>query len=165
MACGRARVGMARAIRFPHEIAPARGQSLATARCQKEKSPKKRTQCVVAALPWALKIWDNFSIAVAGRVPQGGSMLRTALLTVAVAIAGGPAALAQLPPQPPPVQNPMSQGNDQERAACHPDVMRFCRELVKADDQSDVFAILGCLQTNRSKISRPCSEVLSNHGQ
>ena len=93
-------------------------------------------------------------------------MLRTALLTLAVAIMAGPAALAQLPPQPPPVQSPLSQGNDQERAACHPDVMRYCRQLVKEDDsQTDVFAILGCLQTNRSRISRACNSVLASHGQ
>jgi hypothetical protein len=88
-------------------------------------------------------------------------MLRVSVLTIAVVLAAGPAALAQLPPQPPPVQ----QGTVQERDACHPDVMRFCRELVKADEQSDVFAILSCLQTNRTKISRACAAVLSSHGQ
>jgi hypothetical protein len=92
-------------------------------------------------------------------------MLRVSVLTIAVVLVAGPAALAQLPPQPPPVQNPMQQGTAQERDACHPDVMRFCRELVKADEQSDVFAILSCLQTNRTKISRACSAVLSSHGQ
>jgi len=38
-------------------------------------------------------------------------------------------------------------------------------ELVKDDAQSDVFAILGCLQTNRLKISVACRQVLDNHGE
>ena len=95
---------------------------------------------------------------------MGGMMSRTAVLMTALVLVGGPVALAQLPPQPPPVQNPTMQGNDQERAACHPDVMRFCKQLVK-DDQSDVFAILSCLQTNRPRISVACNTVLASHGQ
>jgi hypothetical protein len=91
-------------------------------------------------------------------------MSRSVALAIALALVAGPVALAQLPPQPPPVQSPMSQGNEQERAACHPDVMRFCRELVREND-SDVFGILSCLQTNRTKISRACNAVLAGHGQ
>jgi hypothetical protein len=60
---------------------------------------------------------------------------------------------------------PDAQGNDKERAACHPDVLRYCRELVKDDNNSDVFAILSCLQTNRPKISAACRQVLASHGQ
>jgi len=92
-------------------------------------------------------------------------MLRTAVLTIVLLLAAGPAAIAQLPPQPPPVAHPLQQGTDQERAACHPDVMRFCREYVKEDGQDDVFAILSCLQTNRTRISRACNAVLVSHGQ
>lgn len=93
-------------------------------------------------------------------------MLRRLVLTIAVlSAAAGTVALAQIPPQPPPVANPLGQGNDQERAACHPDVMRFCRALVKDNDQSDVFAILDCLQTNRTRISGACRQVLADHGQ
>jgi hypothetical protein len=90
-------------------------------------------------------------------------MLRTSILTIALVLTVGPAAVAQMPAQPPPVKSPM-QGNDQERAACHPDVVRYCKELVK-DDNSDVFAILSCLQTNRTKISSACQQVLASHGQ
>ena len=43
------------------------------------------------------------------------------------ALAVGAAGAQQLPPQPPPVASLMGQGNDQERAACHPDVSRFCQ--------------------------------------
>lgn len=88
-------------------------------------------------------------------------MLRISVFTIAFALIVGPALAAGFPKQPPPV----SQGDDKERAACHPDVMRYCRELVKDDQSSDVFAILSCLQTNRSKISSACSQVLASHGQ
>src|SRR6202047_2578585 len=98
-------------------------------------------------------------------MPSGGSMLRISVVTIAVLLVAGPAALAQLPPQPPPVKNSITQGSDQERAACHPDVMRYCKQLVREDGGDDVFAILGCLQTNRSRISNPWQQVLGSHGQ
>jgi hypothetical protein len=93
-------------------------------------------------------------------------MLRISAVTIALLFVAGPAALAQLPAQPPPVQGMgINQGTDQERAACHPDVMRFCKTFVHEDGQDDVFAILGCLQSNRSKISGACQQVLASHGQ
>ena len=100
-------------------------------------------------------------------------MLRISVVTIAVLLVAGPAALivavpaalAQLPPQPPPVQNSIQQGTDQERVACHPDVIRYCKQFLKDDGQDDVFAILGCLQTNRGKISNSCQQVLASHGQ
>ena len=100
-----------------------------------------------------------------GRMPSGGMMLRISVVTIAVLLVAGPAALAQLPPQPPPVKNSISQGTDQERAACHPDVMRYCKQFIHDDGQDDVFGILGCLQTNRGKISNSCQQVLASHGQ
>lgn len=87
-------------------------------------------------------------------------MIRTCIATIALALLVGPA-LAQFPKQPPPAQ----QGNEQERAACRPDVVRYCKQLIHEDGQDDVFAILGCLQQNRSKISRACQAVLTSHGQ
>ena len=93
-------------------------------------------------------------------------MLRISAVTIALLIVAGPAALAQLPPQPPPVQGmSINGGTDQERAACHPDVVRYCKQLVHENGQDDVFAILGCLQSNRSKISGACQQVLASHGQ
>jgi hypothetical protein len=93
-------------------------------------------------------------------------MLRVCVLTIALVLTVATVAFAQFPAQPPPVKDPWQQSNERERAACHPDVMRFCRELVKADDsQTDVFAILSCLQTNRTKISSACQQVLTSHGQ
>jgi hypothetical protein len=43
-------------------------------------------------------------------------------------------------------------------------VVKFCQaELSK--NQDDTFAILACLQNNRSRISAACQQVLANHGQ
>ena len=92
-------------------------------------------------------------------------MLRISVVTIAVLFVAGPAAFAQLPAQPPPVKNSITQGSDQERAACHPDVMRYCKQFIHDDGQDDVFGILGCLQTNRGKISNSCQQVLASHGQ
>jgi hypothetical protein len=93
-------------------------------------------------------------------------MIRMFVFTTAVLLTSGTVVLAQVPPQLPPVANPLiGQGTEQERAACHPDVVKYCKELVKDNDQPDVFAILNCLQTNRTRISVPCQEVLAGHGQ
>ncbi len=91
-------------------------------------------------------------------------MLRRIVLTIAVLLAAGTMVSAQLPPQPPPVASPLGQGNEQERAACHPDVVRFCKNMLKDGEDADVFAILNCLQTNRPKISNACQMVLAGHG-
>ncbi len=86
---------------------------------------------------------------------------RVAGLALALFFAGTSAALAQFPPQPPP---PALPGSPQQRAACHPDVVKFCQaELARNKD--DIFAILGCLQRNRSRISLACSEVLTANGK
>jgi hypothetical protein len=85
-------------------------------------------------------------------------MLRkVALLTAVVAVW----ALAQspLPPLPfPPLQMP--QGTPEERAACVPDVHKFC-----GSDLQDTMRVLACLQANRPKISAACNRVLVSHGQ
>jgi hypothetical protein len=91
-------------------------------------------------------------------------MLRTLVLTLALVSTIGTVVLAQIPPQPPPVASPLGQANDQERVACHPDVMRFCKQILKDGQDADVFAILNCLQTNRPKISNACRQVLASHG-
>ena len=94
-------------------------------------------------------------------------MLRVSILPIALALAAGTAAHAQqLPPQPPPVSGPMGmgEGNPQERAACHPDVTKFCQTQLEVNPQ-DVLGILGCLQANRTKISNACEQVLASHGQ
>ena len=55
-------------------------------------------------------------------------------------------------------------GDEKERTACRPDVMRFCKQFVK-DNNEDVVSILNCLESNRSRISKACSAVLASHGQ
>jgi hypothetical protein len=84
-------------------------------------------------------------------------MLRKALLLVAF-IAVPTAALAQLPLPFPPL--PMPQGTPEERAACAPDVQKFCQAALP-----DTMRVLACLQANRSRISRACNQVLVSHGQ
>jgi len=98
-------------------------------------------------------------------------MSRIIVLAASLVFTVASVAFAQLPPQPPPpsgsalpIPIPLSAGNDQERAACHPDVMKFCKALVREND-SDVFAILGCLKANRSMLSTACNNVLRTNGQ
>ncbi|CAN5416326.1 hypothetical protein BH11PSE4_BH11PSE4_25560 [soil metagenome] len=52
-------------------------------------------------------------------------------------------------------------GTDAEKAACSPDVKKFCVAVI---DQGDL-VILSCLQQNRPKISKACNQVLVDHGQ
>ena len=56
------------------------------------------------------------------------------------------------------------QGDARERAACRPDVMHFCKQLIK-NNNDDVISILNCLQSNRARISKACNQVLVSHGQ
>lgn len=91
-------------------------------------------------------------------------MIRIFVLSVLFMLAIGAADAQQLPQQPPPVASLMGQGNDQERAACHPDVSRFCQSQLQVNP-NDILGILGCLQANRPKISRACQQVLASHGQ
>jgi hypothetical protein len=90
-------------------------------------------------------------------------MFGKAVFTIAVTLFAIAPAGAQMPPQPPPVANPFNvpgqRGTDQERDACHPDVMKFCREMVP-----DQFRVLGCLQSNRTRLSNACRGVLTSHG-
>ena len=52
-------------------------------------------------------------------------------------------------------------GTPDEQKACSRDVSRFCRAVM---DQGD-FTVLACLQQNRAKLTKACSQVLTNHGQ
>lgn len=49
----------------------------------------------------------------------------------------------------------------QEHDACARDVTRFCRAHMNEGDQ----VVLGCLQQNRSRISRACAKILAEHGR
>ena len=87
--------------------------------------------------------------------------MRLSNLTLAFVLAGATAVWAQqFPPQPAAPQT----GNDAERAACHPDVVKFCQAEL-SNNQDDAFTILACLQRNRPRISAACQQVLADHGQ
>jgi hypothetical protein len=93
------------------------------------------------------------------------SSLIVAFSLVASLAATAAASAQNLPPQPPPVAGSgLGQGNDQERAACHPDVTKYCQVQLQVNP-NDVLGILGCLQANRPKISKACQTVLASHGQ
>ena len=98
-------------------------------------------------------------------MPKRGIMIRISVLTIAFTLIAAVSAQAQpFPAQPAPVASPGQQGTEKERDACHPDVTRFCQAQLQVNPD-DVLGILGCLQTNRAKISHACQEVLASHGQ
>jgi hypothetical protein len=87
--------------------------------------------------------------------------MRLPKVTLALLLAGATAALAQqFPAQPAAPQ----MGSEAERAACRPDVVKFCQAELSAN-QGNVFAILACLQRNRTRISAPCQQVLASNGR
>lgn len=45
--------------------------------------------------------------------------------------------------------------------ACARDVTRFCRAVMNNGDG----AVLACLKQNRTKLSKGCEKVLTDHGQ
>ena len=92
---------------------------------------------------------------------EDGMTYRAPVLIFTLLLAGTTIVHAQFPPQPAALALP---GSEQERAACHPDVVRFCQAELAAN-QDDVFSILGCLQRNRSRISAACRQVLEQNGK
>ena len=50
-------------------------------------------------------------------------------------------------------------GTPQEQKACSRDASRFCRK-----DLGNDMAVQGCLQANRTKLSKSCSKVFQSHG-
>jgi hypothetical protein len=88
-------------------------------------------------------------------------MLRK-LILITVLISCATPALAQLPPPPipfPPIPLPLPQGTPEERAACSPDVHKYCEQALP-----DVMQVANCLQANKARLSPACRQVLSNHG-
>jgi len=91
-------------------------------------------------------------------------MFRKAILLSTVLFGILTPALAQLP-LPPPLPLPlpplpMPEGTPEERAACAPDVQKYCEAATP-----DTMRVLGCLQANRTRISAACNRVLVSHGQ
>lgn len=93
-------------------------------------------------------------------------MSRMSMFVVALALTASTAFAQSLPPQPPPPDSPFA-STKEERAACAPDVMKFCKHLIPPDPKApvDALAISGCLQSNRAKISLACRNVLAGHGE
>lgn len=92
-------------------------------------------------------------------------MVRLGIATFLWLLGGVIAAQAQFPAQPAPPSCPsLAQGTPQERAACQPDVTRFCQAELAAN-QCNVFGILSCLQRNRTRIGAACLHVLTSNGQ
>jgi len=87
-------------------------------------------------------------------------MSRKVVLLAAVLVVCATPALAQPPLPFPPLPLPMPQGTPEERAACAPDVQKYCEAALP-----DTMRVLACLQANRSRISTACNRVLVSHGQ
>jgi hypothetical protein len=85
-------------------------------------------------------------------------MFNKAALLAAMLAVCPTAAIAQIPLPFPPL--PMPQGTPEERAACAPDVQKFCEAALP-----DTMRVLACLQANRARISNACNRVLVSHGQ
>lgn len=54
-----------------------------------------------------------------------------------------------------PLASALAQGTPQQRAACRPDVVKFCKG--KGEDPG---VLLGCLEENKDKISDKCRKVI-----
>jgi hypothetical protein len=80
----------------------------------------------------------------------------TAIAALLVFAPVGAATAQQQVPSPFP---DMMKGTPQEQAACAPDSARFCKRF-----EPDSLQVLGCLQQNRTRISKACQQVLANRG-
>ena len=78
-------------------------------------------------------------------------------IALALVIGCSVATHAQLPI---PLPLPLPEGTPEDRAACEPDVKKFCKSAIP-----DNFKVLACLQANRKQISRACQGVLTKYGQ
>ena len=90
-------------------------------------------------------------------------MLRVVSLACVMLALASTSAPAQGPP-PLPLPNPF-EGTPREQAACRPDSVRYCKELIANVVAPDTFRILACLQAHRTRLSHACREVLESHGQ
>jgi len=73
-------------------------------------------------------------------------------------------ALAQEKTEPkaePTLQEQMQMGTPEERAHCRPDVRKHCSKI----DLNKGETHLGCLKSNREKLSKACQDVMTKYGQ
>jgi Cysteine rich repeat len=59
------------------------------------------------------------------------------------------------------IASPAFAQRDREHDACARDVARHCRAVMNDGDS----AVLACLQQHRSRISKVCNKMLTDHGQ
>ena len=118
-------------------------------------------------LPSRIETCHNVVWEKRAECPERGIMFRIPSLTIVFALVASAALAQSLPPQPPPPAGMGMPGNQQERDACRPDVMKFCKELLPADEkvQADTVAIANCLFANQKKVSSGCNRVLTGHPQ
>jgi hypothetical protein len=76
-------------------------------------------------------------------------MLRSIMLAAALLAASAPARAQGL-----------FDGTPQDRAACRPDALKFCKDVL-----GDKFLVLDCLREKQDQISRACYAVLEKYGQ
>jgi hypothetical protein len=86
------------------------------------------------------------------------ALFKAALFGACLVVGSAGAALAQQQPAPIPFPN-MMQGTPEEERACAPDSAKYCKQF-----EPDAFQVLGCLQQNRTRISKACQTVLRNRG-
>lgn len=102
-----------------------------------------------------------FAAIPEGRKINGGPMalFKAALCVASLLVGSAGAAYAQQQQQAPMPFPNMMQGTPEEERACAPDSARFCKQF-----EPDQFQVLGCLQQNRTRISKACQTVLRNRG-
>ena len=92
------------------------------------------------------------------------TMMRTAFLLAALLAPSMSMALAQEKAEQkaePTLQEQMQMGTPEERAFCRPDVRKHCSKI----DLSKGETHLGCLKSNREKLSKACQDVMTKYGQ
>jgi len=94
---------------------------------------------------------------VIGWVTGEGYMIRQTAIVLAVIVSAATPSFSQLPL---PIPLPLPSGTPEDRAACESDVRRYCQSAIP-----DNLRVLGCLQTNRQRISPACRGVLTKYGQ
>jgi len=90
--------------------------------------------------------------------------MRTAFLLAALLAPSMSMALAQEKAEQkaePTLQEQMQMGTPEERAFCRPDVRKHCSKI----DLSKGETHLGCLKSNREKLSKACQDVMTKYGQ
>jgi len=84
-----------------------------------------------------------------------------ALLAPSMALAQEKTEPKTEPKAEPTLQEQMQMGTPEERAHCRPDVRKHCSKI----DLNKGETHLGCLKSNREKLSKACQDVMTKYGQ